>query len=70
MLRVLLPADRQRVGRVPFCAYENKVEIRENSGNCTISLAGVRPDLCLFVPTKTSAIVCKSLKKLGVPDGI
>lgn len=32
--------------------------------------AGIRLELCLFVPTKISAIARKLLKRLGVPDGI
>jgi hypothetical protein len=55
---------------VPFCACENTLEMRENSGDWTATLVGIRSDLCLFVPTKASAIARNFLKRFGVPDGI
>jgi hypothetical protein len=55
---------------VPFCACENTIKMRENSGDWTATLVGIRSDLCLFVPTRFSAIVRKLLKRIGVPDGI
>ena len=64
------PADRHEVAPVPFCAYENAVEIHENGGDWTATLFEIRSELCLFVPTKISAVVRKFLKRLGVPDGI
>jgi len=33
-------------------------------------IAGTHLELCLFVPTKISAIARKLLKRLGFPDGI
>jgi len=55
---------------VPFCACENILKIGENSGDGIAKLVGIRSELCLFVPTTISAIGCKFLKRLGVPDGI
>jgi hypothetical protein len=68
--RVRPAADRHTGAHVPFCACENKLKIGENSGDGTAKLVEIRPELCLFVPTKISAIVRKLLKRLGVPDGI
>ena len=55
---------------MPFCAYENSVEIHENGGDWTATLFEIRSELCLFVPTKKSAVGCKPMKRFGVPDGI
>jgi hypothetical protein len=44
--------------------------MRENTVDHTGDLVAVGLELCLFVPTKISAIARKFLKKLGVPDGI
>jgi hypothetical protein len=68
--RVQPPAETHRVSAVPFCAYENTQQRSGNTGDSAEMIAGIRLELCLFVPTTISAIGCKFLKRLGVPDGI
>ena len=55
---------------MPFCACENVLEARENIDDWRAIPVETRSNLCLFVPTKSSAIARKFLKRFGVPDGI
>jgi hypothetical protein len=68
--RVQPPAETHRVSAVPFCAYKNTQQTSGNTGDSAEMIAGIHLELCLFVPTKISAIARKLLKRLGVPDGI
>jgi hypothetical protein len=58
------------VAAVPFCACENVLEARENIDDWRAIPVEIRSNLCLFVPTKSSAIARKFVKRFGVPDGI
>jgi len=51
---------------VPFCACENVIEARENIDDWRAIPVEIRCNLCLFVPTKSSAIARKFLKRLGL----
>ena len=70
MHRLQPPAETHRVSAVPFCAYENTQQTSGNTGDFLEMIAGIHLELCLFVPTKISAITHKFLNRVGVPDGI
>ena len=52
---------------MPFCAYENMLEARENIADWRAIPVGIRADLCLFVPAKIQVPFAKLLKRFGVP---
>ena len=69
MHRLQPPAETHRVSAVPFCAYENTQQTSGNTGDSSEMIAGIHLELCLFVPTKISAIARKLLKGLASPTG-
>ena len=55
---------------MPFCAYENTHQMSGNIGHFVEMIAKIKLKLCLFVPTRFSAISHKLLKRFGVPGWI
>jgi hypothetical protein len=72
VLLVLVAAEPQAAiaAVVPFCALENRSEMREKQVFLEKCTANSGAKVFLFAPGNKCAADCKLLKRFGVPDGI